>query len=102
VCNLCWWAWYFLASSMALGTSVPIASHGTADSNYGSRLESHTSLRHQRRQPHLLGTIWIWISVQQTDWKSSCPICLVDPTWVCPVGGSKQEKTYLGPSCSKL
>lgn len=50
--NLCWWPWHFLASSMALGTSVPIASHGTSDSNYGSRLKSHTNLRHQRRQPH--------------------------------------------------
>lgn len=57
LCNLCWWAWCFLASSMALGTSVPIASHGTADSNYGSRLKSHTNLRHQRRQPRFLGTI---------------------------------------------
>lgn len=57
LCNLCWWAWYFLASSIALGPSVPIASHGTADSNYDSRLKSHTNPRHQRRQPHFLGTI---------------------------------------------
>lgn len=31
LCNLCWWAWHFLASRIAL------ASHGTVDSNYGSR-----------------------------------------------------------------
>lgn len=51
LCNLCWRAWYFLASSMAL------ASHGTVDSNYGSRLKFHANLRHKRRQPHFLGTI---------------------------------------------